>query len=254
MKDSVLYLLGSALIPVLSTDVSAGAASNVHLGLVAVLAVGAFPNVLAVLVRDDFYLSVVAAYLAVVALGIELCVHYVIINKFHNAENCIKVVLHIGNFNVGDCATGRESLELRLKRKLLKRVDRLGNVNVIRVGDIVSVGYALYDAKAVLKTFSKLVGRALKRSTVDGVVDIFCFLPLLRIHVELAHNLKTELLALGLCELLLDKGIYALPKTCVSERNGGITAVKVFVDGLALLKSGESTVLPKDRRGVGESA
>ena len=44
MKDSVLYLLRASLIPVLSTDISAGSARYVHLGPVAVLAVRALPK------------------------------------------------------------------------------------------------------------------------------------------------------------------------------------------------------------------
>ena len=149
MKHSVLDLLGSTLIPVLGADVAAGSARYVHLGLVAVVAVGAFPNELSVVLADND-LSVVAAYLAIVALGIKLCVHNVIVDKLHNAKNCVKVVLHIGNFNVGDSASGGESLELRLKGELIKRVDRLGYVYVLGVCDIVSVGNALNYAKSLL--------------------------------------------------------------------------------------------------------
>ena len=147
MEDSFLDLLGASLIPVLRTDIATSTSCNVHLGLIAVVTMGALPNKLAVLIVGDFNLTVEATYLTVVALGVELRVHNVIVDELHYTENCLNVVLHIGNFNVGDSTTGRELLELRLKGKLCKSVDRLGNVYVIRVGDIVSVGNTLYDAK-----------------------------------------------------------------------------------------------------------
>ena len=174
MEDSFLDLLGASLIPILRTDITASTSCNVHLGLVTVVAVGTFPNELAVLVFGDLYLSVISADLTVVALGVELRVHNVVVDELHYTENCLNIVLHIGNLNVRDSATGRELLELSLKSKLGKSIDLLGNVNVIRVGNIVSVGNTLYDAKAVLKALSKLVGSALKGSSVEGVVDILC--------------------------------------------------------------------------------
>ena len=48
MQNSFLDLLGSALIPVLSTDIAAGTSCNVHLALVAIAAIRAFPNELTV--------------------------------------------------------------------------------------------------------------------------------------------------------------------------------------------------------------
>ena len=52
MKNSVLNFPGSTPVPVLRSDVAAGSARNVHLGPVAVLAVRALPNELAVVVLD----------------------------------------------------------------------------------------------------------------------------------------------------------------------------------------------------------
>ena len=41
MQDPVLDLLGTALVPILGTDVTAGAAGHIHLVLIGVAAVGA---------------------------------------------------------------------------------------------------------------------------------------------------------------------------------------------------------------------
>ena len=64
MQHAVLDLLGAALIPELGADITAGAAGNVQLVLVAVAALGALPHQLAVILHD-LDLAVVAAALAI---------------------------------------------------------------------------------------------------------------------------------------------------------------------------------------------
>ena len=80
VQDALLDFLRSALVPILRSDVAASSASHVHRGLVAVLAVGAFPNKLSVLVGDDLDLAGVAALLAAVALCVKLGVHDVLVD------------------------------------------------------------------------------------------------------------------------------------------------------------------------------
>ena len=106
MKNSFFDLLSSALIPELCSDVSAGSACYVHLVLIAVSAVGAFPDELAVFVVDNLDLTVVSAYLAVIALGIELSIHDVLIDVLHYGNDSIDVVLKVGYLNVADSAAG----------------------------------------------------------------------------------------------------------------------------------------------------
>ena len=149
MNHSLLYLLRPSLVPILRADV--------------------------------------AADLTVVALGIELGVHNVVVD---------------------------DSLE----RKLCERIDRLGNVYVVGVGDVIFIGNTLNDTEAVLQTLSKLVGSALKRSAVERVIDILSRLPLSGVLVELPHNFKAELLTLVLGELLSVERVYALPKSRIAER------------------------------------
>ena len=126
-------------------------------------------------------------------------------------------------------------------------------MNVIAVCDVILIGNALYDAKALLEALGKLVGGGLERSSVDTVVDVFLVLPLSAVFIELAHYLKSKLLALRLGELLADKAVNALPETCIAEGNSGISVVKQPVYLLALFQSGKSAVLPEDRRNIGKS-
>ena len=153
------------------------------------------------------------ADLAMVALGIELGVHNVVVDEFHNSEHSVDIVLHIGHLDVRDCVAGRELLELSLKRKLCERIDRLGNVYVVGVGDVIFIGNTLNDTEAVLH-----VGSALNRSAVERVIDILSRLPLSDVLVELPHNFKAELLTLVLGELLSVERVYALPKSRIAER------------------------------------
>ena len=102
MKYSFLDLLSPALIPELGSYVSAGSAGYVHLVLIAVTAVGAFPDELSVFIVNDLDLTVISSYLAVIALGIELCVHDVFIDVLHYGNDSIDVVLKVGNFNIAD--------------------------------------------------------------------------------------------------------------------------------------------------------
>ena len=53
--------------------------------------------------------------MAVVALGIKLGIHNIVVNKLHNRKHRVKIVLHIGNLNVGNSSARRERLELSLE-------------------------------------------------------------------------------------------------------------------------------------------
>ena len=253
MKHPLLDLLSASLVPELRADVAASPSRDIHLILIAVAAVGALPEELAALLNDRD-LAVVAAYLAVVALCVELCVHDVVVNKPHDLQNSREVILHIGHLNVADRAAGRQSLELGLELELVERADVFGHMNMVAVCDVVAVGNALDDTEALLQALGELVGSALERSAVDAVVDVLLSLPLSARLVELLHDLQSKLLALGLGELFAVEAVNTFPKSGVAERNGGVSAVKELVDRLALFKTGERAVLPEDGSGVGQSA
>ena len=69
MQNSLFNFLRSSLIPELGADITAGAAGNVQLVLVAVAALGALPHQLAVILHD-LDLAVIAAHLTVIRLGV----------------------------------------------------------------------------------------------------------------------------------------------------------------------------------------
>ncbi len=100
VQDSFLDFLCSALIPVLGADVAAGSSRDVHRGLVGVAAVRAFPDELVSFVRHDSDFAGVAAFLAAVALCVQLGIHYVVVDVLEQCHDSRNVVLHVRNFNI----------------------------------------------------------------------------------------------------------------------------------------------------------
>ena len=127
MQHARLYLFRLADVPEVFAEISARAAGYVHLALVFVVADGAFP--LVIVVDDNF--AVESADLAIVGLGVEFGVLDVIVNKLDDVFESRKVVAHVGNFDVGYCAAGRNFLELAFKLEFVKCVDMLANMNMI---------------------------------------------------------------------------------------------------------------------------
>ena len=163
MKDAVFDFLRSALIPVLRSDIAAGASCDVHLRLIAIMAMRTFPYEFPRFVVHDLNFPVVTAYLTIVALGIELGVHDVFIDEFHDGKDGRDIVLHVGNFHVGNGATGRKLLEFALEFELGERVNLLGNVHVIAVGDIALIRNAGNDAETLLQTFGEFIYKKTKK-------------------------------------------------------------------------------------------
>ena len=160
MQHSVLDLGSSALVPELGADVAAGAAGDVQLVLVAVVALGAFPDQLAVL-RHDLDLAVVAADLAVVTLGVQLGVHDVLVDELHDLDNGLEVVLHVGHLHIADGTARGELLEVALELQLREGVDLLGHMDMVGVRDIIAVRDARHKPKTLLQALGKLVGLSL---------------------------------------------------------------------------------------------
>ena len=150
MQYSILDFLRSALSPVLCADVAAGASCDVHLRLIAIVAMRAFPNQLTRFVRNNLNFTVKAAFLTIVALGIEFRIHDIIIDKFHNGKHRRDIVLHVGNFHVADCTAGRKLLEFTFKLQLRKGVDFFRNVYVIAVRNVALIRNAGDDTETLL--------------------------------------------------------------------------------------------------------
>ena len=71
MQHAILNLLCTSLVPELCSNITAGSSGNAHLILVAVAAVRALPDQLAVLVLFNLDLSVISANITEIALGIQ---------------------------------------------------------------------------------------------------------------------------------------------------------------------------------------
>ncbi len=244
MHYSLFDLLSSSLIPELSSNISARASCNIQFGLIFVAATRALPNEFAVLIGNDLNLAIEAAFLAVVALSIKLSVHNVVVDELHNFDDRVAIVLHIVDLNITDRAAGRESLELGFKCQFFKCIDLLSNVNVVAVGDVALIGNTGNDAVALLATLRKLVGSTLKRSTIKRVMNILCSFPFAGVLIQLLHYHKSECFSLGFGEFLTCHSVYALPKSCISKRQGRVTAVEIFINGLTFFKTEKGTVLP----------
>jgi len=104
VKDSVLDLLCTSLIPELGSDITAGTSCNEESVLVAVAAVRALPHQLAIIVCHDLNLAVIATFLTVVALGVELCIENVVVYELHDFKDCVYVILEVWNLNIADGA------------------------------------------------------------------------------------------------------------------------------------------------------
>ena len=123
-------------------------------------------------------------------------------------------------------------------------------MDMIRIGDIVTIGHTLDDSEALLQALRKAVCCRLDRRSVKRVIDILGSFPLGGVLVELLHNLKAKLFAFALGKLLAVKSKYALPKTSVTKRDCGVTTIEEVVDLLALLETRKRAILPKNWRRV----
>ena len=106
MEHPVPDLLGPPLVPELSPDIAAGPSRHKHLILVSVPAVGAFPDQFSALVLFDQDLAVISAAFTEIALCIQLGIHNIVIDEFHDRQHRRNVVLHIGHFHIADGAAG----------------------------------------------------------------------------------------------------------------------------------------------------
>ena len=105
MKHSLFNLLSSSLIPELCHNISTSTSCNIHVIMITVSAVRAFPYKLSIIISYNLNLSCVATFLTVITLSIKLRIHNIIINVLHNLKYCRDVILHIRNLNIADSST-----------------------------------------------------------------------------------------------------------------------------------------------------
>ena len=217
--------------------------------LVAISAVWAFPNELSA-IFDNLNFAVIAADLAIIRLGIQLCVHDIFIDELNNADNRRNVLRHVWRLNVADGTTGRKSLKLRLKTQLGEGVDGFAHIDVVGIRNVVMVGNLRHNAELGLECLSKFVGRRLQRRAVEGVVDILRFLPLRAFVVHFLHDGQSQRLTFLVCVAVSCKVVDRFIESGVTQGNCGVSVVKQLVDGLTLCKAGQSAVLPQNRRDI----
>ena len=162
MHHAGLDLLGLAHVPEVFTQVAAGTAGDVHLGLVLVVTGRALPLKVGV----ELDLAVVAAALAVVALGVELGVLDVVVDEADHILQGLQVVAHVGDLHIGDTAAGGNLLELALEGELIEGIDGLADVNMITIGIITLISYIEDSTKAFLVNACEAVAQALDRKSV----------------------------------------------------------------------------------------
>ena len=253
MQHPILDLLCPALVPELGADITAGAAGNVQLVLVTVAALGALPHQLAV-IFNDLDLSVVAAALAVIGLGVQLGVHDVIIDELQHAYHGLQIVLHVGHFHIADGTARGQLLELALKLELGEGINVLRNMDVVTVGDIVLIGDTGHDAEPLLQALGKLVGGGFQRGAVERVIHVLGLLPLGALVVHVLHHAQGKGLGTGIGVALAGHILHTLIQTSVAQADGGVAAKEQLVDLLALLQAGQCAVLPQNGGGIAGGA
>ena len=96
MQHPCFNFLCFAYIPEIFAQVTAGSAGYVHFCMVFVVASRTFP--LVAFIDNNF--PVKSANLAIVALGVELSVLNVVVNKPNYVLNGLGVMAHVGNFHI----------------------------------------------------------------------------------------------------------------------------------------------------------
>ena len=142
------------------------------------------------LIGDNLDLALIAAHLAIIALGVQLGIHNMVVNKFHHVQHRFEVILHVWHFHIADCSAGGKLLELRLKFQLGIGINLLRNMDMIAVGDIILVRNAGDHTETLLQTLGKFIGSGFQRRTVKAEINMFFGLPCSSGLVEVLHHLQ----------------------------------------------------------------
>ena len=111
MKHPILDFCCTALIPEICSQVAAASSNHLHLALVTIATVGAFPDELAISVCGNLDFSVPPTLTAVIGLGVQFCVHNVVVDVTNDLQHSRNVVLHVGDFYIADCQSAYESYQ-----------------------------------------------------------------------------------------------------------------------------------------------
>ena len=66
-----------------------------------------------------------------IALRVEFRIHDIVVNVLHDGNDGGNIVLHVGNFYIGDGAAGRELLEFAFKFQFVKSIYSFSYINMV---------------------------------------------------------------------------------------------------------------------------
>ena len=189
--------------------------------------------------------------MAIIGFGVELTVLDIIVNKTDHFLDGFHIIRQIRYLHIRDRASQRFILEFTLDLKFGKCVDLLPYIHMIRICIVSFIG----DIGNITVFFPvdpcETITQCLSRSSVEAECNTGLLFPFCAAILHIIHDTQGEFLA-GFHGLAASfHQIRGLIQSDISQRHGGITIVQVFVDGLALLQTGDGSVLPVDGAHIG---
>ena len=151
MHYTFLDFLCSAFVPVVFTQVTTSAANNIHTGFIAVATVWTIP--FKVVVAKDF--AFVTTFHTVVKFCVHLCILHIFVHVFDECKDNFRVLCKVWKFNVTDCTTAGNRMELAFESEFFKSVNFFTYKNVVAVCKTVAVCNAFDNTKTALEAFCK---------------------------------------------------------------------------------------------------
>ena len=118
---------------------------------------------------------------------------------------------------------------------------------VVAVGDIVLVCHARNDAETLLQAFGKFVSGGFQRSSVQTEINVALLSPFGAGVVHMLHHLECKFLAFRVCVAHAHHVAGTFAESCVTQGDGGVTAVEQLINLLTLFQTGQRAVLPENR-------
>ena len=122
---------------------------------------------------------------------------------------------------------------------------------MIGVRDVVLICHTRNNAEALLQRLRKLIGRGFHRRSINGVADILLFSPLRTGIIQLFHHFQGKCSAFLRCMGNTEHPYTHLIETGITEGYRTVVVVEEFINGLPLLQTCKRTVLPENRRHIG---
>ena len=231
MKDAGLDFLRFPDVPEVFAQIATGPAHNIHLTLVLIMTLGAFP--FQVVIDLDF--SVKSADLAVVGLCVKFGILDIVVNKANKVFHSCRILLHIRNLDIGDAASCRNGLELIFELEFAESIDMFTDINMIGIGIVSFVRNILDSAEAFLVDAGKPVAQGFSRGSIQRESQSRFSTPLLAGRVEVLHDTHSKFLAFRCRVAASLHGHRAFIKADIPQRQRGVAIFQELINGFALL-------------------